>query len=58
MTHDNSADSFRNLATVCRRQAAASTTPGVAELLREMAEKYDNRAERLEEKLLHPSPRV
>ena len=58
MTHDNSAESFRNLATMCRRQAAASTTPGVAELLREMAQKYDNRAERLEEKLLGPSPRV
>ena len=58
MTHDNSAESFRKLATACRRQAAASTTPGVAELLREMAEKYDGRAERLEEKLLGPSPRV
>ncbi|QAY77188.1 hypothetical protein [Sphingosinicella sp. BN140058] len=56
MTHDNSAESFRNLATMCRRQAAASTTPGVAELLREMARKYDGRAERLEESQPLPRP--
>jgi hypothetical protein len=54
MTHDNSAESFRNLASTCRRQAAASSTPGVAALLREMAQKYDNRADRLEENLPLP----